>query len=106
MNVDLIMLFAPFLSGAFGVGVTYGVMRSEIRHLKENLANAIRELDRRVARNETKLETRGVASADLQRHCDIMHRGWETSLLDIKQDIKINEQVLNNILMKLKEDGR
>lgn len=46
--VEVMNVIAPFLSGAFGVGMTYGILKTKIDALKEQVDNNVKKLDMQV----------------------------------------------------------
>jgi len=84
---------APFLSGAFGIGVGWGIIREKIKSIDKSQ----KELKERVIRNEMKLERQvGVPSCSTLRiECQNRISG---QLMDIKGDIKENRNVVLDIV--------
>ena len=84
---------APFLSGAFGIGVGWGVIRERVRSLDKSQ----KDLKERVAKNEGKLERQvGTPSCGfLRTECqDRISR----QLIEIKAEIKENRDFVVDIV--------
>ena len=48
VSPEWVSIVAPFVSGAFGVGVAYGFIRSQITTLKERMDKADTHIDKQV----------------------------------------------------------
>lgn len=77
LSTEFISFVAPFLSGAAGVGFAYGALKTRLNGI-----------DKRVEKNETRLETRGVTKEDLHMRCNDCHTSFLRSLDDIKTTIR------------------
>lgn len=84
---------APFISGAFGIGVGWGVMRERIKGVDKKHSQSYGELKERVMKNENKLERQvgSPACNSLRAEC---RTRIEKQLEEIKEDIKENRVIV------------
>lgn len=87
---EIITLIAPFISGAFGVGLMYGLMRGEIKVLKQE----VKDMNVRIIKNEKRLDI-GIVDWDrLEMRCNRCHENYTKSLDEIKDNIKETREKL------------
>lgn len=81
---EWISIIAPFASGAFGIGVGWGILRQKIN-----------EIDKRVNKTENRLEKQ--VGSD---RCDVMrHECKETicdNIIEVKKDVSELRSILIN----------
>jgi len=84
---------APFLSGAFGVGVAWGIIREKLKSFDKSQ----KELKERVVKNEGKLENQ-VGSPRCDRLRNECQDRISKQLIEIKGEIKENRDFVVEIV--------
>ena len=79
---EWISIFAPFASGAFGVGVAWGIIRQRVN-----------DIERRVIKNETKLDKQ-VGEDRCNRMRDDCKDDLKESMEDLRDEVKQNRAMV------------
>jgi hypothetical protein len=86
---EWVSIAAPFVSGAFGVGIAWGVMRQKIH-----------EHDRRVQRIEDKLEIQVGSS-----RCDQMRAECRVNITEAIRDLRIEISKVRDLIISANITG-